>query len=232
MTITQMQRKGALNIILFISCEWYNGDRSYGQSINPDMDVEDKMKKSLGSKTLLYPTPVWVVGTYDKDGKPNVMTIAWGGICCSKPPCVAISLRKETYSYENIMGKKAFTINIPSEEHAGQADYFGLVSGKNENKFAATGLTPIKSDVVDAPYVNEFSLILECKVIHTLEIGLHTQFIGEIIDVKADESVLNEQGLPDIEKVKPVIFTPETRNYHKVGAYLGAAFSIGRNVRK
>ena len=196
------------------------------------MDLEDKMKKSLGSKTLLYPTPVWVVGTYDKNGKPNVMTIAWGGICCSKPPCVAISLRKATYSYGNIMERKAFTVNIPSETHAGQADYFGLVSGKNEDKFAATGLTPTKSDMVDAPYVNEFPLILECRVIHTLEIGLHTQFIGEIIDVKADESMLNEKGLPDIEKIKPIIFTPETRSYHKVGAYLGAAFSIGRNVKE
>src|SRR4030043_1063863 len=125
------------------------------------------MKKSLGPKTLLFPTPVWVVGTYNKDGKPNVMTIAWGGICCSKPPCVAISLRKATYSYGNIMERKAFTVNIPSEAHAGQADYFGLVSGKNEDKFAATGLTPIKSDAVDAPYVDEFPLILECRVIHT-----------------------------------------------------------------
>ncbi len=196
------------------------------------MDLEDMMKKSLGSKTLLYPTPVWVVGTYDKNGKPNVMTIAWGGICCSQPPCVAISLRKATYSYGNIMERKAFTVNIPSEAHAGQADYFGLVSGRNEDKFAVTRLTPIKSDAVDAPYVNEFPLILECRVIHTLEIGLHTQFVGEILDVKADEAVLNEKGLPDIEKIKPIIFAPETRNYHKVGALLGAAFSIGKNIRR
>ena len=196
------------------------------------MNLEDKMKKSLGSKTLLYPTPVWVIGTYDKDGKPNVMTIAWGGICCSKPPCVAISLRKATYTYGNIMERKAFTVNVPSEDHAVKADYFGMVSGKNEDKFAATGLTPLKSEIVDAPYVNEFSLILECKVIQTIEIGLHTQFIGEIMDVKADESVLDEKGIPDIEKVKPIIFTPEARGYHKVGDLLGAAFSIGKNIKQ
>ena len=80
---------------------------------------DNTMKKSLGPKTLIYPTPVWVVGTYDKEGKPNVMTIAWGGICCSKPPCVAISLRKATYSYGNIVERKAFTLfgahlNAPS----------------------------------------------------------------------------------------------------------------------
>ncbi len=190
------------------------------------------MKKSLGPKTLLYPTPVWVVGTYDKTGKPNVMTIAWGGICCSKPPCVAISLRKATYTYGNIIDRKAFTINIPSEAHIKEADYFGLVSGKNEDKFAATGLTPVKSELVDAPFVKEFSLILECKLIHTLEIGLHTQFVGEIIDVEADESVLNESGQPDIDKIRPLIFTPEPRGYHKVGGYVGEPFSIGKNIRK
>jgi flavin reductase (DIM6/NTAB) family NADH-FMN oxidoreductase RutF len=189
------------------------------------------MKKSLGPKTLLYPTPVWAVGTYDKNEKPNVMTIAWGGICCSKPPCVTISLRKATYSYSNIMERKAFTINIPSEMYCREADYFGLVSGKNEDKFTASGLTPVKSEIVDAPYVKEFPLVLECKVIHTLEIGLHTQFIGEIMDVKVDEFVLNEKGLPDIEKVRPIVFSPETRSYHKVGAYLGEAFSIGKNIR-
>ena len=190
------------------------------------------MKKSLGPKTLLYPTPVWVVGTYDKEGKPNVMTIAWGGICCSKPPCVAISLRKATYSYGNILERKAFTLNIPSEVHAREADYFGSVSGRNEDKFTATGLTPVKSDLVDAPYLKEFHLVLECKVIHTLEIGLHTQFVGEIIDVKADESTLDEKGLPSIEKVRPIVFSPEVRRYYKIGDYLGEAFSIGKSIKK
>ena len=189
------------------------------------------MKKSFGPKTLVYPAPVWVVGTYDKGGKPNVMTIAWGGICCSAPPCVAISLRKATHSYSNIMEKKAFTINVPSEAHAKDADYFGLVSGRDVDKFSATGLTPVKSDLVDAPYLKEFPLVLECKVIHTFDIGLHTQFIGEILDVKADESVLGEKGLPDIEKVRPILFSPERRTYHKVGDYLGDAFSMGKGMR-
>ena len=98
------------------------------------------------------------------------------------------------------------------------------------DKFAATGLTPVKSDLVDAPYVKEFPLILECKLIHTIEVGLHTQFIGEIVDVKADESVLGEKGIPDIEKVRPILFGPEIRTYHGIGKYLGQAFSIGREI--
>ncbi|MDP2910764.1 MAG: flavin reductase family protein, partial [Candidatus Omnitrophota bacterium] len=87
------------------------------------------MKKSLGAKALVFTTPMWIIGTYDKNGKPNGAAVAWGGIVCSKPPCVAISLRKATYSYGNIMDKKAYTVNVPSEKHIKEADYFGMVSG-------------------------------------------------------------------------------------------------------
>ncbi len=187
------------------------------------------MKKSLGAKTIVFPTPVFIVGSYDSKGKPNAMSVAWGGICCSKPPCVAISLRKATYSYSSIMESKAFTVNIPSEKHIKEADYFGIASGKNEDKFAKTGLTPVKSDLVNAPYIEEFPFILECEVIHIYEIGLHTQFIGEIKDVKADESVLDEKGHASIEKLKPFSFAP-LNAYYGTGNYLADAFSIGKEL--
>lgn len=186
------------------------------------------MKKSLGPKTLLYPTPVLIVGTYDKNGKPNVMTVAWGGICCSVPPCVSISVREATYTYGNLMEQKAFTISIPSEDYLEQSDFIGMASGKDTDKFAATGLTPSKSAVVNAPYVEEFPLVLECKVIHSYKIGLHTQFIGEILDVKADEEVIGQKGT-EIEKVKPFLWAPDSsQGYYGVGQRLGKAFSIGR----
>jgi flavin reductase (DIM6/NTAB) family NADH-FMN oxidoreductase RutF len=189
------------------------------------------MKNSLGAKTILPTTPVWVVGTYDPEGKPNVMTAAWGGICCSQPPCLYVSLRKATQTYRNIMKRKSFTVSIPSEMYTKEADYFGIASGKTEDKFSTTGLTPAKSDLVDAPYVEEFPLIIECKVIQVIKIGLHTEFIGEIVDVKADSLVLNEQNLPDIEKVKPIIWNIAGMTYHKVGKRMGKAFSIGRKIR-
>ena len=186
------------------------------------------MKKSFGAKTLAFPNPVWCVGSYDRKGQPNLMTIAWGGICCSKPPAVTISLRKATYSYGNIMARKAYTINIPSIKYVKEADYVGMASGKRENKFETTGLTPVQSDLVDAPYVDEFPIILECKVIHTYEIGLHTQFIGEIKDIKADESVLAANGLPDITKVQPFIYNSAGQDYYALGDYLGKAYTVGR----
>jgi len=188
------------------------------------------IKKSLGAVPLAFATPVWVVGTYDKKGMPNAMTAAWGGICCSKPPCVSVSLRKSRYSYDNIVDRRAFTISVPSEYFAKEVDYFGIASGRNTDKFSATGLTAVKSASVDAPYIAEFPLVLECKVIHTIEIGVHTQFIGEIMDVKADEHVLGEKGLPDVEKVRPMMYGPEIYTYHGIGKFLGKAFSIGRKI--
>ena len=187
------------------------------------------MKKSLGAKTIVYPTPVLIIGTYDKDGKPNAMNVAWGGLCCSNPPSIAISLRKATYTYGSIVGRKAFTVNIPSETYVKEADYFGIVSGVTEDKFSAAKLTPVKSILVDAPYIKEFPIVLECKLTHTVEIGLHTQFIGQIMDTKIDELALDENNVPDIKKIKPILYTPEVRAYYGVGECLGKAFSIGKH---
>ena len=188
------------------------------------------MNKSLGAKTLIYPAPVLVVGTYDKAGKPNVMTASWGGICCSQPPCVAVSLRKATYTHGNILARQAFTISIPSEKHVKQADYFGLVTGRNVDKFAATKLTPVKSTLVDAPYVKEFPLVLECKLVQVVELGLHTQFVGEVIDTKADESIIGDGGGIDIKKLKPLVFTPDTQEYYGIGKFVAKVFSAGKDV--
>jgi flavin reductase (DIM6/NTAB) family NADH-FMN oxidoreductase RutF len=188
------------------------------------------MKRSLGAKTLVFPAPVLVVGTYDKAGKPNVMTASWGGICCSQPPAVAVSLRKATYTYNSILERKAFTVSIPSEHYVKQTDFFGLASGRNTDKFAATKLTPARSKTVDAPYVKEFPLVLECKLAHALEIGLHTQFVGEIVDTLVDEEIIGSGGAVDIKKLKPLIFSLDTQDYYGVGSLLGKVFSVGKDL--
>jgi len=188
------------------------------------------VKRSLGAKTLAMPSPVWLVGTYDAAGKPNLMTAAWGEICCSKPPCVAVSLRRATYSYAAIEARKAFTISIPSERQARMADFVGIESGKDLDKFAVCRLEAVRSDLVDAPYVAETPLVLECRLLHTLEIGLHTLFVGEILDVKAEESVIGEKGKPDIEMVQPMIYDPAGQRYFGIGRALGRAFSIGSGL--
>ena len=89
----------------------------------------------------------------------------------------------------------------------------------------------MKSDLVDAPYVKEFPLVFECKVIEIIEIGLHTEFIGEIMDVKADSSVIDEKNLLDVEKVKPILWSPPNGTYHRVGENIGQSFSIGKEIK-
>lgn len=190
------------------------------------------MKHSLGAKPLVFPTPVWVVGTYDQHDRPNIMTIAWGGVCCSKPPCLNISLRSATYTHGCIARHQAFTVNVATERDIVLADFCGMASGKTTDKFLATGLTPISSELVDAPYIQEFALAAECRLIQTVELGLHTMFIGEIMDIKADDSVLGPDGLPDLEKLRPVAFGPVIRTYHGLGNDLGPAFSIGKSLKQ
>jgi flavin reductase (DIM6/NTAB) family NADH-FMN oxidoreductase RutF len=188
------------------------------------------MKRSLGRKTLILPTPTWVVATYDEDERPNAMTAAWGGVCCSKPPAVCVSLREATYSYKAIVHREAFTVNVPSAEQARLADYIGIVSGRDVDKLAVAGLTAVKAEHVDAPLIEDFPLNLECKLVHTLKIGLHTLFVGEILDVKADEAILNEKERPSIETLSPPIFSTGEAAYYRVGARIGTAFEMGKAV--
>jgi flavin reductase (DIM6/NTAB) family NADH-FMN oxidoreductase RutF len=184
--------------------------------------------KSLGAKTLVYPAPVLVVGSYDAAGRPNAMTAAWAGVACSKPPCVSVSLRAATASHRNIMTRRAFTISLPGRDHVAQADYFGMVSGRDTDKFAATGLTPVAAEFVDAPYVGEFRLVLECQVVAVHELGLHTQFVGEVKDAKVDESCLDHRGWIDVAKLDPIAWAIEPGGYFALGPLIGKGQSIGR----
>jgi flavin reductase (DIM6/NTAB) family NADH-FMN oxidoreductase RutF len=190
------------------------------------------MKRSIGATTYLCVHPDLIVGTYDLEGRPNMMAAAWGGICSSEPPSVGISLRPSRYTYQSLLEKREFTISIPSEEHIVEADYVGIESGKKVDKFAVTGLTPIRSDLVDAPYVDEFPVVLECRLSNTLELGVHTLFVGEILDVKVDEAVLTPEGEPDLVKVRPLIYDSVGMGYFGLGEFLDGAFSAGMSLKR
>ena len=181
------------------------------------------MKQSLGAKTLAIPTPVWLVGTYDKTGKANIMAAAWGGICSSRPPCIQVSLRAATYTHGNIKERGAFTVNIPSESQWKEADYAGIVSGRDTDKIKDLHWSTKKSALVDAPIVEECGVIIECRLKETVELGLHTMFVGEIIDVKADEAMIVD-GKLSIDKVKPIIFSTGGDGYFSVGEKIADAF--------
>lgn len=178
------------------------------------------MKISLGARALALPSPVWVVGSYGANGQPNLMVVAWASICSSTPPCVAISVRKSRSTYANILEHRAFTINIPSRNLLVQTDYVGTVSGAQADKFAIAGLTAVRSELVDAPYVKDFPLVLECTLQQLVELGSHTQFIGRVVDVKAEESVLGANGLPVAGKVSPLLSSASERAYYVLGEFL------------
>jgi flavin reductase (DIM6/NTAB) family NADH-FMN oxidoreductase RutF len=191
------------------------------------------MKRSLPAHTILLPSPVLIIGTYGGDGRPNIMNAAWGGIASSRPPCISVSLREATLTYHNIKQTEAFTVNIPSERYLQEADFVGMVSGRECDKFKETGLTPEKSKLVNAPIVKEFPYTLECLLVRQVDLGLHTMFIGKIVGMVAEDGILNPNQLPDIEKVRPMLFGSfGSMAYYSIGDKLGSAFSVGKELQR
>jgi len=175
-------------------------------------------KKSLGVRAELYPKPALVIGTYDQEGKPNIMTAAWIGICNSNPLSIAVSMRPATYSYGNVTETGFFTVNIPSSDMVRYVDYAGRFSGKDVDKFKETGLTPVRAEFVNAPYVKEFPIVIECELTAFHDLGSHRQFIGKVIDVKVDEAILDANGKVDVALLNPLIYAGG--NYYEIGRFI------------
>lgn len=187
--------------------------------------MANPVKRSLGANPLLYPEPVLLVGTYDDDGKPNLMTAAWGGICNSNPVSLMVALRPATYSHDHIIARKAFTVGIATERLVREADFIGMASGRDRDKFADAGLTPVRAEKVDAPYAAECPVVLECSLAMHQSLGLHTIMIGAIQDVKVDEECLDAGGkAPDMGRIAPLVFDSGSRSYYGVGAFVAKAF--------
>lgn len=184
------------------------------------------MRKNFGSKTYMYPMPVLIIGTYGEDGTPDAMNAAWGGI--SDYNQVALSLSESHKTYKNILARKAFTVSMADAAHVAECDYVGMVSGNDvADKFAKAGFHAVKSSFVDAPVIEELPMTLECKLIKVNEDGL---VLGEIVNVSADESILNADGKIDPSKFTPISFDPVNNNYLKVGEVCGKAFGEGKKI--
>jgi flavin reductase (DIM6/NTAB) family NADH-FMN oxidoreductase RutF len=173
------------------------------------------VKSSLGPKTIAFPLPAYLIGSYDENLSPNIMTAAWGGILCSDPPLLGFSARPTRMTHDGVLTHKAFTVNFPSAKMAVATDFAGLASGRQVNKFQLSGLTPVRSPLVDAPYVEEAPVFCELKLFKYVELGTHTLFVGQILDVKADEGLITENGDLDISKVDPIIYSGDA--YFRVG---------------
>jgi len=182
-----------------------------------------KNKTKLGPSTIMFPYPTVLVGAM-VNGKPNFMTASWVGIACSNPPAISVAIRPERYTYNGVIEQQTFSINVPSSKLAKATDFCGIYSGRDNEK---TELFNVFFGKVDtAPLIAECPLNLECKVIHTMEVGSHTVFIGKIMETHSDEDCLTN-GKPDIKKIDPIIYATGTRNYHKVGDEIGRAYKLG-----
>jgi len=189
------------------------------------------MKRSIGPKPLIYPNPDLLVCTYDREGRPNGLAVSWAGICNSEPPCLAIAVRPKRHSHDALLARGEFTACIPSEEHLACFDYFGIASGRSRDKFAKTGLTPVRSEVVDAPYVAEFPVALECRVITRIDLPSHTLFVAEVLNAKVEEEVLDDDGNPDIIRIRPFVYDHTRYEYFGLAGLIGKAFSDGKRFR-
>lgn len=164
------------------------------------------MKKTISPQTILYPTPVVLVSCKDGEGKANIITLAWVGTVCSEPPMVAIGVRPGRYSYKLIADSKEFVVNIPTEDIVDKVEYCGIYSGKDVDKFKGTGLTQERAKKVKAPLIKECPVNIECIVRNELALGTHQLFIGEVVAIDIDESIIDSDGRIDYKRAKPIVY--------------------------
>ena len=185
------------------------------------------MRKNFGAKTWVYPMPVLIIGTYDENGTPNAMNAAWGGVYDTNQVMVCLSHDHKTT--ENIKKTGAFTVSFATAETVAPCDYVGIVSANDEpDKFAKAGFHATKSEFVNAPIIDELPMTLECKLVRFNEDGI---CIGGIVNVSADESVLDEKGKVDAKKLDPIIYDGVTHAYWSFGEKVGQAFSDGKKIK-
>ena len=182
------------------------------------------MRKNFGAKPMCYPMPVYIIGTYGADGIPNAMNAAWGGI--SEDTEISICISPDHKTTENILARKAFTVSMASAKYMQACDYVGIVSGNKEpDKFAKAGFHATKSEFVDAPLIDELPMAVECALI---SYDPETcRLVGNIVNVSADESVLNEDGKVDPAKLQPITYDPMNHHYLVLGEKVGRAFKDG-----
>ena len=187
------------------------------------------MRKNFGKKPWCYPQPVFILAAYDKDGKPNAMNVAWGGIHYDDQIAMCISANHKTT--ENILVSKAFTVSMADVEHLVACDYVGVASGnKIADKFSKAGFTHTRSEFVNAPVINELPMCIECELISYDPETCN--LIGRIVNVSADERILDETGKIDPHKLRPITFDPVNNSDLEIGAKVGNAFRDGLILKK
>ena len=176
---------------------------------------------------MLYPLPAVMVSVADKEGNPNIITVAWAGTVCTNPPMVSISVRPERYSYHMIEETGEFVINLTTEKLAYATDYCGVRSGRDVDKFKELHLTPEKAEHVSAPLIGESPVNIECRVVKKETPGSHHIFLAEVKAVHVDDASMDQKGRFALEKTDPIVYVHG--QYYSLGKLLG---TFGYSVKK
>lgn len=176
---------------------------------------------------MLYPVPAVMVSCGLEGQTPNILTIAWAGTICSDPAMVSISVRKERYSHPIIKETGEFVINLTTKDLAYATDFCGVKSGKDIDKFAHLGLTPMKASKVSCPIIAESPVNIECKVVNVCELGTHDMFIAEVVAVDVSEEYMDENGKFDLNSTGLMAYSHG--EYYTLGEKLG---KFGYSVQK
>ena len=187
-------------------------------------------KISLGPSTLVYPMPAFLVGA-NVNGKPNVLTVAWGGIACGTPPMVSLAIHHKRHTMKGIQETGTFSVNVPSRDIIEQTDYCGIVSGAKTDKISRCGFSVFYGKLLTAPMIMQCPINLECRLTQILDLGSHLLVVGEVIDTFASEECLTD-GRPDVNKIEPLVYSSgAASSYHTLGTSLAPAFRIGKNLK-
>ena len=176
---------------------------------------------------MVYPVPAVMVTAADREGKSNIITIAWTGTVCTNPPMAYISVRPERYSHGMLKETGEFVINLTTEKLVRATDYCGVKSGRDTDKWKETGLTPIPAQEVNVPLIKESPVNIECRVSEIRELGSHHMFLARVVAVDVDEAYLNEQGRFELQKAAPIVYSHG--EYYGLSSLLG---TFGYSVRK
>jgi len=187
-------------------------------------------KIMMGPQTLIYPMPALLVGA-NVDGKPNFMAVAWGGIANAEPPMISVAIRHHRYTHKGIRQNLTFSVNVPSISLVKETDYCGIISGSRVNKADVCEFNVFYGKLNNAPLIEQCPINLECEVVHILNLGSHSLFVGRIEETHISENCLTN-GKPDVHKIKPFIYTTEPdRHYQAFGDVLAKAFSTGQDLK-
>ena len=185
-------------------------------------------KTNFKAGNMLYPLPAVLVSVADKQGKTNILTIAWAGTVCTNPPMVSISVRPSRFSHHMLMESREFVINLTTKELVFATDYCGVKSGREVDKWKELHLTPLVSQEVAAPSIAESPVNIECKVERVEHLGSHDLFLASVVAVRVDNRYMDQNGSFHLEKAQPIVYSHG--EYYDLGAKLGKfGYSIQKN---